>query len=88
MTTKCQGIWGELFGHKYYPVYEKETSTSGQSTGFSISDDTLQEAITDGELLSSIIESTRDKTSKTVYIHSVCSRCGDVIKKDPENADL
>lgn len=63
MTTKCTGLAGRIFGHKFFPVITKGKVDIQRRV----------EGITEAGYLR-LAEMSRDETCH----HSVCQRCGAV----------
>jgi hypothetical protein len=63
----CKGIFGRLFGHNYQPVFNSTPPEEFE----------LQPGSTGR--VSSVL-SIIDAMTRTEYVHSCCTRCGDVIE--------
>jgi len=78
---KCEGIAGKLFGHKYQNIFNEEKKYTGTEESIRTINESVNFTMmlmktTMPEILDSMSE------EKKTYVHSICSRCGDTIKKD------
>ena len=62
--NECKGIFGRLFGHNYQPVFNR---TPPDSLKFEVA--TVSAAV-----------SMANALTRTQYVHTCCTRCGDVIE--------
>lgn len=63
--SKCQGIMGAIFGHKFSPRFSEGNSGPVNVKGI------------DPDSLIKLIRSTK----RTTYHHDVCERCGVTVEK-------
>lgn len=70
----CSGIIGKIFGCKFVHIYDRYYKDYTPSSG------EITEMVMDDMYIESVIEALR--IEKTIYIHSICKRCGNVIKAD------
>ena len=68
MDTKCCGLFGKLFGHRFEARYDSEESEGKLP-------DQLTSVTIDAHYLVQIVEATR--SIKETYIHDICTRCGE-----------
>ena len=84
MTTRCQGFWGELFGHKFHDVFETKRNLNITNDVMNILSKSIQSTYgsldaNEANPFEEVIHAL--KISESVYIHSICPRCGEIIKK-------
>ena len=65
--NKCKGIFGKLFGHNYCAIFEEYVGPTTFTGDYH------------GVRICEALEKYREV--KHTYVHSICSRCGDVIQK-------
>ncbi|MHA2065357.1 MAG: hypothetical protein ACXABY_13360 [Candidatus Thorarchaeota archaeon] len=75
MKNECVGIWGRVFGHNYRIIYEEKKDTSRVPTIESIE---TKGGVKAKEFFESY--SVAYTSTEKTYKHSICSRCGDMIK--------
>ena len=73
-NDKCKGVFGWFFGHKYEPRYDYQKGPLPNTI------ERIRGAYP--EALEELMP------VKETYIHDVCERCGDVIKKEDRRAGL
>ena len=64
--NKCKGIFGRLFGHNYQPVFNRHPPA--------LEDLSVERGS------SRAIMGVIDSMTRTEYVHTCCTRCGDVIE--------
>jgi hypothetical protein len=73
----CQGVFGSLFGHKFKVIFDEEAKFIGTNDEIT----TIMEAnLFNEDNKIHALKELNDIT--TTYIHSICTRCGQVIKKE------
>jgi hypothetical protein len=75
MKNECVGLWGRMFGHNYQAIHDEKKDASKVPEVESIK---TKGAVDLQDLFDSYVESYTS-TEKT-YKHSICSRCGNIIK--------
>ena len=63
--SKCQGIMGAIFGHKFSPRYSKGSANISSVKG-GYPDDTIR-----------LVEALKP----TTYHYDICERCGVIVEK-------
>jgi hypothetical protein len=62
--VNCKGIFGRLFGHNYQPVFTR----------------TPPDEIKVDAASSAQVARVLEAMTRTAYVHTCCTRCGDVIE--------
>ena len=75
MNDKCKGVFGFLFGHSFFNIFDDKTEYQ------SLNDDSSSVK------WSHIVMNHKQPIlkSESIYVKSVCSRCGKEIKKETNN---
>jgi len=85
MKNDCIGILGKLFGHNYKPRYDENDTTSDSVVNQAKEAmDSLFEHdyFANSYDAARILEEFKSMNSiETKYVHDVCVRCGNIIKR-------
>jgi hypothetical protein len=77
--SECSGIFGWIFGHKFQQVYIKEEAYKQLDKDQLKAVDDLTVGCYSYDI-KSVVTAAHIQSSRTTYIHSICKRCGRVIK--------
>jgi hypothetical protein len=76
MPNKCKGILGFMFGHRFEAEYDDKI----QYQDIKISEQLFNNLhILNGGYQTPILK------DESIYVHSVCKRCGQIIKRESKN---
>jgi hypothetical protein len=82
-TNKCAGMLGEIFGHKFEAVYEREVQVFDKIPEILASEilEKLGEFCYNDDFPSVVETISGLKNTKQIYIHHICPRCGQTVKR-------
>ncbi len=85
MGTKCEGLAGKLFGHDYEAIYEHHEPNPDIASKILDKIDPKRESIVQLSTYKSyrpFYKEVLDSVTDNIYVQHVCTRCGDVVKRE------
>jgi predicted transcriptional regulator len=76
-TIDCQGLMGRIFGHKFEPVFDTESSFKGDMDFLK----NLQYQPIGPYLTEALEQVAHMRDVKTKYVQHVCRRCGEIVNR-------
>lgn len=78
--TECGGLFGRLFGHRFKGRYDNEEGAHPDSSSVI---DSILAAYNKDDSLPAVLDSIGPllMKSRIVYVHDVCTRCGQVVSR-------